>query len=112
MPQENDSQRTPEEIRKLAHQEASEPIFRTNRQENEAEDYNKAMRESGPYLTLGIQMAVTILIAVGVGYWIDKSNNTSPLWTTILSATGCVLGLAYFLITVLRLSRNEETKRR
>lgn len=77
----------------------------------EAEDYQAAMTESGPYLTLGIQLAVSIALFCGIGYWIDSANGTSPRWLGIFAGAGAVLSLTYFIMTVLRLSKNEETKR-
>ena len=75
---------------------------------DEEEQYSKAMRESGPYLTLGIQMAITVAAFSGLGYWLDNRFNTSPLWIAILSGLGAVMGLAYFLLTVTRLSKKDE----
>jgi F0F1-type ATP synthase assembly protein I len=77
----------------------------------EAEEYQEAMKESGPYLTLGIQLAVSIAAFAGIGYWIDSANGTSPKWLGIFSGAGAVVSLFYFIFTVLRLSKIEETKR-
>jgi F0F1-type ATP synthase assembly protein I len=77
----------------------------------EAEDYQEAMKESGPYLTLGIQLAISIAAFAGIGYWIDSASGTSPKWLGIFSGAGAVVSLFYFIFTVLRLSKIEETKR-
>ena len=98
------------EINEYARQEAGHPIFSLPKSHDD-EQYQEAMKESGPYLTLGIQMAMSIAAFAGIGYWIDSVNKTSPLWLGILAATGAVLSLTFFIVTVLRLSKNEETKR-
>jgi F0F1-type ATP synthase assembly protein I len=86
------------------------PSLSSRMAENAAEQ-NRAMRDVGPYLTLGIQMAASILIFFGIGYWLDRVFHTSSMWTIILTIFGAISGLAYFLVTVVRLSKKEETKR-
>jgi len=43
--------------------------------------------ESARVSSVGIEMAVSIVLGWGVGYWIDHSLNTAP--------TGMLLGLAF-----------------
>ena len=76
----------------------------------EAAEQQKAIREVGPYMTLGIQMALSILVFCGIGYWLDHTFHTSPMWTTILTVFGAISGLAYFLVIVIQLSKKAETK--
>ncbi len=98
-----------EEIADYARRAASGSLNEPSHVEKD-EEYQKAMRESGPYMTLGIQMAMTIVFFTGIGYLLDRSFGTSPTWTAILAGSGAVFGLTYFLVTVLRLSKKEETK--
>ncbi|HWF45004.1 MAG TPA: AtpZ/AtpI family protein [Candidatus Kapabacteria bacterium] len=92
---------------------ATEPTHPTlsSRLNANAAEQNKAMRDVGPYLTLGIQMAASVLIFFGIGYWLDRVFHTSSMWTIILTIFGAISGLAYFLVTVVHLSKKEETKR-
>jgi F0F1-type ATP synthase assembly protein I len=99
-----------EEIRKYAHDSANKPAFPVGDEKSERE-YRESMQEAAPYLTLGMQMAVSIVAFVGIGYLIDKSAGTSPQWQGIMAAAGSVLSLTYFLITVIRLSNKKETKK-
>ncbi len=80
------------------------------RAQREMAEQQKALQETGPYLTLGIQLVLTILIFVGAGYWLDHHFKTTPLWTAILSTFGAISSLTYFIVTVLRLQKNSETK--
>jgi F0F1-type ATP synthase assembly protein I len=83
-----------------------------SRLQREASEQQKAMREMGPYMTLGIQLVLTILVFFGIGYWLDGHFQSGSLWRTICTGFGAFASLVYFIVTVLRLSKNEETKAR
>lgn len=70
----------------------------------------KIMREVGPYLTLGIQLALTVLIFCGIGYWLDKHFNTAPLWIAIFTTFGSISSMVYFILTVIRLQKKSDSK--
>jgi F0F1-type ATP synthase assembly protein I len=97
------------EIREYAHKAATQSPFSPNVAKQAAEQA-KVMQETGPYLTLGIQLVLTIGAFFGIGYWLDKHFLTSPLWTAIFTGFGAISGLTYFIVTVIRLQKNEETK--
>lgn len=69
-------------------------------------------KEVGPYVTLGLQLAVTVGLMVFVGYWIDSKNGTSPLYTLIFSILGIASGLYNFLKTVFRYSEKDKNENR
>lgn len=98
-----------EENRRIAREESSSPLI--NLPKKGGDEMQKAMEETGPYLTLGIQLAMFIALMAGAGYYVDKLNHSSPLWTGLLSGAGAVMGLTYFIMTALRLSKEEETKK-
>jgi hypothetical protein len=83
-----------------------------SRLEKEAFEQQKAMREMGPYMTLGIQLALTILAFFGIGYWLDNKFHSDNLWRVICTGFGAFASLVYFIVTVMRLSKMEETKAR
>jgi hypothetical protein len=95
------------EIREYAERKASEPILGKRNYEEDSTEYRKAMQENAPYLTLGIQMALTIAAFAGLGWWLDKQNGTS-FWIGICSGFGAVAGLGYFLLVVMRMEKNNE----
>ncbi len=99
------------EIREYAHRKASPPLFGGSNPETDDSEYRKAMQENAPYLTLGIQMALTIAAFAGLGWWLDKQNGTS-FWIGICSGFGAVAGLGYFLLVVLRLEKKNEMKKK
>lgn len=55
------------------------------------------MRQMAPYLNLGAQMAVTILVLGGAGWWIDSKWQTTPWGLIIGLMLGSALGLTQFL---------------
>jgi F0F1-type ATP synthase assembly protein I len=55
----------------------------------EAEGWSRAIRDSAPFVGMGLALAVTLLLAVGGGYWVDKKLGTSPLFVL----AGAVFGL-------------------
>ncbi len=69
--------------------------------------YAKAMKSAGPLLTAGIQLAVSVVIMMFVGRWLDDRLG----WTPWLMMTGIFFGLGagmYQLIrTVLAIGRQE-----
>lgn len=65
-------------------------------------------REFGPFLTLGIQLAIAVVAFFFLGRWLDSLFGTAP-W---LMLTGLLLGitggLVQFLRTALRLGKRED----
>jgi len=53
-----------------------------NKDENEDGRSNFAVNY-GPYLGLGLQLAVTVIVMVFLGIWLDGKLNTSP-WLTVV----------------------------
>ncbi len=45
----------------------------------------------------GMQLAVTLLLFVGLGVWLDGKKNSSPWFTLAGSFVGIVVGLYGFL---------------
>jgi ATP synthase protein I len=62
----------------------------------------------GPFLTLGLQTAISVAAFFFLGQWLDGKFGTSP-WLMI---TGAVVGIAgallYFIRTVTRLAREQD----
>jgi F0F1-type ATP synthase assembly protein I len=55
------------------------------------------MRQLAPYLNLGAQMATTILVLGGVGWWIDSTWQSTPWGLIVGLLLGSALGLTQFL---------------
>jgi len=63
---------------------------------------NKLVKELGPYINLGWQLAFTIIIMVFLGKWLDDKLDTSPWLIVSFSLFGIIAGMINFLKTVLK----------
>ena len=48
------------------------------------------MREAGPYLGLGAQLAGSLLVFVAIGYWADRLLGTGPWLLVVCVMLGMV----------------------
>lgn len=71
-----------------------------NPKRGDARDWTSGLREAGPLLGLGMTLAVTVLVGLGVGYWLDGLLGTRP-WLLLLGAClGITAALVYFIKSV------------
>ena len=66
---------------------------------------NKIYREVGPYLGLGMQLAITVTVMVFLGIWLDEKFDLSPVLTIVFAmqlvySPGCTILLKVLLILV------------
>lgn len=72
--------------------------------------YNKTLKEVAPYLTLGTELMLYILIFTLLGYWLDKKFDSLPILTLILSFFGIFIGFYKFFKTVAKLNNNKNKR--
>ncbi|HKI78929.1 MAG TPA: AtpZ/AtpI family protein [Ignavibacteriaceae bacterium] len=65
-------------------------------------DQSEKLRDIGNYLGLGLQLAVTVVVMVFIGIWLDKQFSTNPWLTITFSFLGIFAALYSFLKTVLK----------
>lgn len=58
------------------------------------------LRESAPYLGLGMTLAVTVLAGLGGGRWLDGRLDTRPVFLLLGGTLGLAAGLYHFFRTV------------
>jgi len=75
-------------------------------------DSESALRQIGPYLGLGLQLALTVAIFYFVGSWLDDRFETAPYLMVVCSMVGIVGGFIKFSRTVTELSKEEDERRR
>jgi len=68
-----------------------------------------AYSEIGPYASFGIQFAVTILLFMAVGLWLDGQLGTTPLFILLGTLFGAVGGFYKLYRTLMDL--DEKRKR-
>ena len=71
--------------------------------------YNKNIFNSlAPYLNLGFQLTLTVLMGVGIGWWLDNKFNTKPILILVFSLVFIAAGMYNFIRTVSELGNREE----
>lgn len=63
-------------------------------------------KEVGPYLGLGVQLAVIVTVMVFIGIWLDGQFETKPVMTIIFAFLGVFTGLYTFIKSVLKAGNN------
>ena len=62
---------------------------------------NKIYREVGPYLSLGMQLAITVTVMVFLGIWLDEKFDLSPVLTIVFAMLGVSAGMYNFIKSVI-----------
>jgi len=70
----------------------------------------KSLRDVGPYLGLGLQLAVTIVVSVLVGSWLDKKFSQNFIFTLIAGVFGIAIGLYNLIRTVTYLEKRSKIR--
>ena len=67
-----------------------------------------SLKDAGPYLGLGTQLAATIILMFFLGKWLDEEFSTLPLFTLVLSFIGGFAGVYNFIKAVLNLNKKKK----
>ena len=60
----------------------------------------RAVQDAGPFLGMGIGLAVTVLLCLGAGYWLDGKLGTEPLFFLLGGLFGMAAAGYHFYRTV------------
>jgi ATP synthase protein I len=66
--------------------------------------WRRTLRDVGPYLGLGGTLAVTVLVGVGGGYWLDGKLGTTPAFVLAGAVVG-LLAAGYHFYRLVRVKR-------
>jgi len=72
----------------------------SDKNQGDASDWVRVVREAAPYLGIGSSLAVTVLVGFGLGHWADGRLGTAPWLLLLGGALGIGLGLWHFYRTV------------
>jgi len=72
--------------------------------DGESRAWARTLRDVGPYLGIGVSLAVTVLLGVGVGYWLDGRLGTTPAFVLAGAMIG-VLTAGYHFYRLVRVKR-------
>ena len=67
----------------------------------------KLFRELWFYSSLSFSIALSIVIGLGIGYWLDKKFETSPWLTLIFLGFGVIAGFRNIYLALQRARRLE-----
>lgn len=79
---------------------------------SEEQKINDSFRAVAPYLTLGAQLAITVVVFFFLGKWADGYFGTEPWLMIAAIIIGSAGGLIKFFRTVIDLGNKEEHERR
>ena len=65
-------------------------------------------KEIGPYIGLGLQLAVTVTVMVFLGIWLDGRFETKPILTIVFAFLGVFAGMYTFIKSVLKAGNDKE----
>ncbi len=65
-------------------------------------------KDFGPFLTMGLQLAISVVVFFFIGYWLDGKFGTSPWLTIAGSVLGATGGLIKFLREATRLGKQAD----
>ena len=71
-------------------------------QNDEGSNKERKYEDIGNYLGLGLQLAVTVVVMVFLGIWLDKKLDTNPWMTVVCSFLGIFAALYSFIKTVIK----------
>ncbi len=80
------------------------------------QDRKAFFRELGKYSALGLEMAISVVIGMAIGYYLDKWLGTSPWLTIVWIGLGFAAGVRSLYRSAVQsekdLNKNEEEKRK
>ena len=66
-------------------------------------------REVGPYLGIGIEFVVAILLCLFLGRWLDGKMGTDPMFMLVGAFVGATAGFVAFIRTVMKLQEKGDS---
>jgi F0F1-type ATP synthase assembly protein I len=65
-------------------------------------------KDVGPYIGLGLQLAVTVTVMVFIGIWLDGQLKTKPILTVVFAFLGVFAGMYTFIKSVLKAGNDKK----
>lgn len=65
-------------------------------------------RQLAPLATLGVELAAAVLLGGALGWWLDETFHTQPVWTVIGFVFGVATAIVQFIRTVRRLDQQHQ----
>lgn len=68
------------------------------------------MQQLAPYMSLGTQLTMTVIVLGVVGWYVDEKVGSRPTWLITGVIVGSVVGFTQFFRTLGRLLRNDKER--
>jgi F0F1-type ATP synthase assembly protein I len=65
-------------------------------------------RELAPYMNLGMQILIPILLGALGGWWMDKKFETIPIFILVFTILGVIIGMYSFFRTISELEKKKK----
>lgn len=75
-----------------------------------AQNNRKILQQLSPLMNLGIELVVIIGVMGFIGWYIDNSFRTSPVWLVVFLVIGAVGGMYRFIRIALKASTQKTDK--
>jgi len=69
---------------------------------------NNFYKDVGPYIGLGLQLAVIVTVMVFWGIWLDNQFETKPILTVVFAFLGVFAGMYTFIKSVLKAGNDKK----
>jgi ATP synthase protein I len=89
-----------------------EPPASGQDEDKKNEEIRGTLREYGPYLSLGFQLAAAVIVFYFIGTWVDKHYGTSPIGMLVGATIGMVGGFIKFFKSINSLIEQEDRVRK
>jgi F0F1-type ATP synthase assembly protein I len=73
---------------------------------------SESLSQAGPYLALGTQLAITIVILTFLGIFLDGKLHTKPVFILICTFFGAFAGLYNFIKTINALDKKHKNDKK
>lgn len=73
--------------------------------------FAKYYKEAAPLLGLGLQLAVTVVVFVFVGRWLDNKFEKTPLFTIVMASLGIFAALYSFIKKALNTEKSDKNSK-
>jgi ATP synthase protein I len=77
----------------------------------DGEDKKQAVRSMLAYGSLGIEMGLSVVIGIGIGYYLDSYFGTKPVLTVIFMLLGVIAGFRRLYMIWKALDKEDKQKR-
>jgi F0F1-type ATP synthase assembly protein I len=74
----------------------------------EKKTISESLKESAPYLGLGVQLAATTALLAFIGIFLDNKFNTKPIWILVCTFFGAFAGLYNFIKNILQANKKKK----